>query len=87
MRFWSNNGNFWRYEPDFLIASFNEVLLLVVVVLTFFLARKLFDTSVAWLSAFLVLGCELLWRFSVSGLSTMLLLIIFIGSDLVHLVD
>jgi hypothetical protein len=58
---------------------FNEVLLLVVVVLTFFLARKLFDTSVAWLSAFLVLGCELLWRFSVSGLSTMLLMIIFIG--------
>jgi hypothetical protein len=77
--FWSNAGNFWRYEPDFLIASFNEVLLLVVVVLTFFLARTLFDTSVAWLSAFLVLGCESLWRFSVSGLSTMLLMIIFIG--------
>ncbi len=77
--FWSDNGNFWRYEPDFLIASFNEALLLVVVVLTFFLARKLFDTSVAWLSAFLVLGCELLWRFSISGLSTMLLMIIFIG--------
>ena len=77
--FWSDNGNFSRYEPDFLIASFNEVLLLVVVVLTFFLARTLFDTSVAWLSAFLVLGCESLWRFSVSGLSTMLLMIIFIG--------
>jgi 4-amino-4-deoxy-L-arabinose transferase-like glycosyltransferase len=77
--FWSNSGNFWRYEPDFLIALCNEVLLLAVVVLTFFLARKLFDTSVAWLSAFLVLGCELLWRFSVSGLSTMLLMIIFIG--------
>src|SRR5579862_731362 len=77
--FWSNAGNFWRYEPDFLIALFNEILLLAVVVLTFFLARKLFDTSVAWLSAILVLGCELLWRFSVSGLSTMLLLIIFIG--------
>ena len=44
-----------------------------------FLARKLFDTSVAWLSAILVLGCELLWRFSVSGLSTMLLLVIFLG--------
>lgn len=77
--FWSSGGNFWRYEPDFLIALFNEVLLLVVVVLTFFLARKLFDTSVAWLSAILVLGCDLLWRFSVSGLSTMLLIIIFFG--------
>jgi hypothetical protein len=75
--FWSNSGGFWRYEPDFLIAIFNEVLLLIVVILTFFLAQKLFDAHVAWLSAFLVLGCELLWRFSISGLSTMLLMIIF----------
>ena len=33
----------------------------------------------AWLSAGLVLGTELLWRFSVSGLSTMLLMVIFLG--------
>ena len=77
--FWSNDGNFWRYEPDFLIAVFNEVLLLVVVVMTFFLGRKLFDASVARLSVVLVLGCELIWRFSVSGLSTILLMIIFLG--------
>jgi dolichyl-phosphate-mannose-protein mannosyltransferase len=77
--FWSNNGTFWRYEPDFLIALFNEALLLVMVALTFFFARRLFDTSAAWLSTILVLGCELLWRFSVSGLSTMLLMILFIG--------
>ena len=49
--FWSDNSRFWRYQPDFLIAMFNEVLLLVVVALTFFLARKLFDANVAWLSA------------------------------------
>jgi len=77
--FWSNNGRFLRYEPDFLIALFNEALLLVLVALTFYLARRLFDTGVAWLSAILVLGSELLWRFSVSGLSTMLLMIVFIG--------
>ncbi|HZL13737.1 MAG TPA: glycosyltransferase family 39 protein [Verrucomicrobiae bacterium] len=77
--FWSYNGNFWRYEPDFLIAIFNEILLLAAIVLTFFLARKLFDASVAWLSAILVLGSELLWHFSASGLSTLLLLLIFLG--------
>ena len=33
----------------------------------------------AWLSALLVLGCALLWRFSVSGLSTLLLMVIFLG--------
>jgi hypothetical protein len=77
--FWSDNSHFWRYQPDFQIAVFNEVLLLVVVVLTFFLARKLFDVNVAWLSALLTIGCELLWRFSISGLSTMLLMVIFLG--------
>jgi len=77
--FWSNNNQFYRYQPDFQIAVFNEILLLAAVGLTFFLARKLFDVNVAWLSALLTLGCELLWRFSVSGLSTMLLMVIFLG--------
>ncbi len=77
--FWSENSRFRRYQPDFLIAMFNEILLLAVVALTFFLARKLFDANVAWLSAILTVGCELLWRFSTSGLSTMLLLVIFLG--------
>jgi hypothetical protein len=80
--FWANNGSFWRYQPDFLIAIFNQVLLLVVVLLTFFLAKKLFDSNVAWLSAILVFGCEMLWRFSTSGLSTMLLVVIFLGTTL-----
>ena len=39
----------------------------------------LFDPAVAWLSAGLLLGSELFWRFSVSGLSTMLLMVIFLG--------
>jgi 4-amino-4-deoxy-L-arabinose transferase-like glycosyltransferase len=83
--FWANNGSFWRYQPDFLIALFNEVLLFIVALLTFFLAKKLFDSNVAWLSAILVLGCELLWRFSTSGLSTMLLLVFFLGLTLLLL--
>ena len=77
--FWSENGRFSRYQPDFLITLFNQILLVAVVVLTFFIARKLFDSGVAWLSAILTIGCELLWRFSVSGLSTLLLLVIFLG--------
>jgi 4-amino-4-deoxy-L-arabinose transferase-like glycosyltransferase len=83
--FWANNGSFWRYQPDFLIALFNEVLLFIVALLTFFLAKKLFDPNVAWLSAILVLGCELLWRFSTAGLSTMLLLVFFLGLTLLLL--
>ena len=77
--FWSDNGHFQRYQPEFLIAVFNQILLLTVAVMTFFTARKLFDSTVAWISALLVFGCDQLWQFSVSGLSTLLLLVIFLG--------
>ena len=77
--FWADNGNFSYYQPDFLIAVFNQILLVAAIVLAFFIARKLFDAGVAWISAILMIGCEDLWRFSVSGLSTMLLLLIFLG--------
>jgi hypothetical protein len=77
--FWGNNGRFCRYQPDFLIALFNQLLFLAVIAVTFLLARRLFDRGVAWLSAALLFTCELLWRFSVSGLSTMLLALIFMG--------
>lgn len=77
--FWSQSGRFARYQPDFLIALLNECLFLLVVIGTFFLARRLFDTTVAWTAALLLLACELMWRFAVSGLSTVLLVLIFLG--------
>jgi 4-amino-4-deoxy-L-arabinose transferase-like glycosyltransferase len=77
--FWTYGGAFWRYEPDFLITLFNQLLFLGLVVSVFFLARRLFDAPVAWLSTVLLLGGELYWRFTVSGLSTILLLLIFTG--------
>ena len=77
--FWSRSGNFRRYQPEFQIAVLNQLLLLAVVALTFLIARKLFDNAVAWLAACLTLGSDLIWKFSVSGLSTMLLLVIFLG--------
>jgi hypothetical protein len=78
--FWTNSGAFWRYEPDFLIALFNQLLFLGLVVSVFFLARRLFDAPAAWMCGVLLLGSELYWRFTVSGLSTILLLLIFTGS-------
>src|SRR5262249_54886196 len=82
--FWSRTRNptqreFWRYQPDFLIGVFNQLLFVAVVVLVFFWARRMFDSGVAWLSSILLFGSELFWRFSVSGLSTMLLLLIYMG--------
>jgi len=69
---------FARHQPDFLIALLNQALLIVAATMTFFLARRLFDTQVAWMSFILVIGCELLWKFSTTGLSTLLLLLIFL---------
>jgi len=77
--FWSEGGRFMRYRPEFVIALFNQMLLLVVVLLTFLVARKIFDAPAAWLAAVLVLGSDLLWKFSISGLPTVLLLVIFLG--------
>ena len=77
--FWSDGGQFARYEPDFVIATFNQLLLLVVILQTFLIARRLFGHEVAWISALLVFGCEMLWDFSLSGLSTMLVMVIFLG--------
>jgi len=77
--FWHNDGRFVRYQPDFIIGVLNQLLLLVAVVLTFFLARRLFDAPVAWLSAGLLLVTEVMWKFSVSGLSTMFLMVIVLG--------
>jgi hypothetical protein len=70
---------FRRYQPDFLISLGNQLLLVVVAVMSFSLARRLFDQAVAWLTYVLIIGSEFLWRFSTTGLSTMLLLVIFLS--------
>ena len=77
--FWSDSGHFVRYKPEFAIAVLNQLLLLVVVWLTFIVARKILDAPAAWLAAAFTLFSSTLWRFSVSGLPTMLLLVIFLG--------
>lgn len=78
--FWTLNGALTKYQPDFLIALFNQMLFFAVAGMTLLLARRVFDSKVAWTSALVLLGSELLWRFSVSGLSTMLLLLVFTGT-------
>ncbi len=77
--FWSEGGNFRRYKPEFAVAIFNQLLLFLVAWLTFLVARKLFDAQAAWLAAVLVFGSEILWQFSVSGLSTLLLMVFILG--------
>jgi hypothetical protein len=70
---------FSRYQPEVLIALCNQALLIAAIVLVFRLASRLFDAYVAWISSLVLAGTELFWRYSVSGLSTILLVVIFLG--------
>jgi len=47
--------------------------------MVFRLGRRLFDEPVGWVSAGVFAGSELFWRFSTSGQSTMLLVVIFLA--------
>lgn len=66
--------SFSTYLPNMFIVVWNQMLLGVGVLLVFRLARRWFDGPVAWTSAILFLLTELYWRFTVSGLSTMVLI-------------
>lgn len=73
------NNQFFRHQPDFLIGLFNQGWFFLAAALIFLLARKLFDSPVAWLATAVFLGTELYWRFSLSGLSSMFLLVLLLG--------
>jgi hypothetical protein len=68
--------DFRAYQPEMLIAWLNQTLFLLALFILFRIAQRLFDESVAWVSVCVLVGTDLLWRFSVSGLSTMLLLVL-----------
>jgi 4-amino-4-deoxy-L-arabinose transferase-like glycosyltransferase len=76
---WNKDGRFYWYSSDFYLAILNQALLLLTVWLSYRLALRVFDARVALLVTLLLLGTELLWQFSVSGLSTNLLVTLFMG--------
>ena len=72
-------NEFKRYQPEFLIWLLNQALFFVALIQVFRLGEKLFDQPVAWCAALVFLGTELYWKFSTSGLPTMLLLVLFLA--------
>jgi len=67
-----------RYQPEVFINLLNQFLFLIALVQVFRLGERLFDQPVAWCAALVFLGTELYWKFSISGLPTMLLLVLFL---------
>ncbi|MCS7091394.1 MAG: glycosyltransferase family 39 protein [Verrucomicrobiota bacterium] len=68
----------FRYAPEVAVVVLNQGLLLLLAWLVYQLARRLFDPAVAGLSAVLLLLTEVYWRFALSGLNTVLVLIWFV---------
>jgi hypothetical protein len=69
----------WAPDWEFAITVINQLLLLVVVIQTFLITRKLFTPQAAWLTALLTMGANVLWQFSISGQSTLLLMAMLLG--------
>jgi len=70
---------FTIFVPDMVIALLNQILLLVAGLLLFLLAARLFDATTAWITSIVFVGSETIWRFSTSGLNTMLLIVILLA--------
>ena len=62
---------------DGAIAVMSLVLFFASVAVLFFLARRLFDQRLAFLACGLVLVCDMMWQYSLSGLPQMLMLLLF----------
>ncbi|MFV0416788.1 MAG: hypothetical protein ACK5NG_10525 [Chthoniobacterales bacterium] len=62
---------------DRMIAITGMLLFLISCVIFYFVAKKLFDQRVAMVGTFVVLVTDMCWRFSMAGLSQMLLLFLF----------
>lgn len=67
-------GGFNVYLPEMFIAFLNQLLFGLGALLLFRLALAWFNSAVAWTSVILFVLTELYWHFTVSGLSTILLI-------------
>ena len=65
------------YSGDKVIGAMSIFLFLLSVLVLFFTARRLFDRRLALLACGLVVLCDMLWQYSLSGLPQMLLLLLF----------
>lgn len=76
-RWWAMGPDDIIYAGDRIIAASGIVLFFASVFIFFFVVRSLFDSRIAWMTAALVLLCDMMWKFSISGLPQMLMLFLF----------
>lgn len=69
---------FWRFQPEWFIGGLNQLLFFGALILVFRLSARLFDKAVGYLAVVLMGLTELFWEFTTSGLSTILLMVLFL---------
>jgi 4-amino-4-deoxy-L-arabinose transferase-like glycosyltransferase len=67
------------YSPDRFIPFLNQVFMLLTALLVFALGHRLFDSRVAWMALIAFLGSDLIWHYSITGLSTSFLMFLVTG--------
>src|SRR5258706_10408284 len=70
--------SFWRFQPEVLIAIFNQLLFGILLLSLYILSRRLFDEGVGRVTVAVAALAELFWRFSISGLPTIFLTLVTI---------
>ncbi len=68
------------YAGDKVIAFTGILLFFASLVLLYFIARRLFDQRLALMACGIMVLCDLLWQYSISGLPQMLMLFLFHGT-------
>lgn len=72
------NQPYTKYPPETLIIAVCEFFFIASGALLYVLARQLFDKRIAFISLLLFLLSDLMWRYSISGLPTTMLLFLFL---------
>lgn len=75
--YWKISTRTLVYAGDRAIAMMSILIFLGSVAVLFFTVRRLFDRRLAFLTCGLVLLCDAMWEYSLSGLPQMLLLMLF----------
>ncbi|MBK1854204.1 hypothetical protein JO972_04505 [Verrucomicrobiaceae bacterium 5K15] len=68
------------YQLDRVIAATCVIFFLISIGINYLLISRVFDTTIASVTAILMLFCELMWKLSQSGLPQMLMLMLFSSS-------
>jgi len=74
-----SGATFMRHQPELLIAVFNQGLFFILIFMVYRLGRRMFEPAVGVVAAVALGLTELMWEFSISGLPTLLMMILLTG--------